>query len=67
MLQRDAVCCILLELRVVEFVPREKNQLGATLAPIKGPARVGYLVFQELVEGGTFNVDGLFQKHKLKL
>lgn len=64
MLQRDAIGCIFLEFRVVELIPRKNNQLGAILTLLKSPARIGYLIFQKLVEGGTFNVDSLFHTHK---
>lgn len=62
MLQRDAVSCVLLELRVVELAPRENNKLGASLALVKGPARVSYMVIHELIERDTFHVDSLYKK-----
>lgn len=64
MLERDAVHCVLLELWVVESTAGEDDKLGAAMTLLEGPAIVGHVVLQKLVQGETFNVDGL-HRHEM--
>lgn len=61
MLERNSFSCVLLELRVIELVAWEDNQLRSCTL-LDHPTGVCNMVLQELVQCKTLNVDGLKRK-----